>query len=309
MLPKYFKGRTLGSFVRQLNMYNFHKVKGQKHRHVFRHPFFKRGDEESLKNIRRKHVGKEMRQRSTQSTEKEMHPWNQLMSDKLGKLREVLDIMGKQNQDLVCINNRMVNELQHLKQAWQSKSKDLISLTSNVINNPGSKLVGGLKAFMSQLGLDSCSRPLLTSQDVLEFFNSAQGDQFKNEMNIFVVTEQLTSLYKQRNNKSLSNELNKPKACKGTETYNYGSCTGESTINNTSNFTEEDSNQFGGERYCNSVDDISQFDLTDEHFGASAQQFDFFCKTRVENLQFESFMLDAFDSLSADEDYFFTERG
>ena len=305
----YFKGRTLGSFVRQLNMYNFHKVKGQKHRHVFRHPFFKRGDEESLKNIRRKHVGKELRLRSTQSNEKEMHPWNQLMADKLCKLREVLDIMGKQNQDLVCINNRMVNELQHLKQGWQSKSKDLISLASNVINNPNSKLVGGLKTFMAELGLDASLCPLLTSADVLEFFNRVQGDQFKNEMNIFVVTEQLTSLYKQRNNKSPSNDLNKLNVTKVNKPSVYGSCNGGSTNNNTSSFTEEDSNQFGCERYCNSVDDISHFDVSEKQFGASEHHFDAMYRTRVENSEFESFMLDAFDSLSADEGYLFTERG
>lgn len=308
MLPKYFKGRTLGSFVRQLNMYNFHKVKGQKHRHVFRHPFFKRGDEESLKNIRRKHVGKELRQRSVQGNDKEMHPWNQLMTDKLCKFREVLDIMGKQNQDLVCINNRMVNELQHLKQGWQSKSKDLISLASNVINNPNSKLVDSLKAFMTELGFDANLRPLLTSEDVLEFFNRARGDQFKNEMNIFVVTEQLTSLYKHRNNKSLTNELNKPKVLKGNRTSFNGSCTGGSTNNNTSSLTEEDSNAFGDERYCNSVDDISQFDATENQFSASEHHFDFMCKTRIEKSEFDSFMLDAFDSLSADEDYLCTER-
>ena len=307
MLPKYFKGRTLGSFVRQLNMYNFHKVKGQKHRHVFRHPFFKKGDEESLKNIRRKHVGKEIRQKSSQCAEKELHPWNQVVADKLSKLRDVVDIMGRQNQDLVCINNRMVNELQQMKQSWHLKLKDLISLTANVVDKPESRLVGSLQAFMTSLGLDS-SVPMLSSSDVLEFFIKPQGDQFKNQMNIFVVTEQLTSLYKQRNCKPFTSDMQVQKIGKGDAGHNVDSFTGGSTYNNASGFTPEVSCQKGGDRRCNSVDDISQFDLTDNYFSASELNFDGYCKARAEHMEFESFILDAFDSLSADHDYLFTER-
>lgn len=299
MLPKYFKGRTLGSFVRQLNMYNFHKVKGQKHRHVFRHPFFKRGDEESLRNIRRKHVGKEMRQRTGHADEKEMHPWNQHMADKLGKMREVLDIMSKQNQDLVTINNRMVNELQQLKHGWQLKSRDLVSLTSAIVHEPNSRLTNTLRAFMSGLGMECGAQPLLTSADVLEFFNAQQGNQFKNEMNIFYVTEQLTSLYKAGNQKAHVG-VQKTKVKNGNENFNDVSCTSGSTLNNSS-FTEELSSYVDSSRRCNSVDDISQFDASEAQFGGCGQSFDYFCHIKADRAEFDAFMADAFDSLSAVE--------
>lgn len=294
--------------MRQLNMYNFHKVKGQKHRHVFRHPFFKRGDEESLKNIRRKHVGKEIRHRSLQSVDKEMHPWNQLMADKLGKLREVLDIMSKQNQDLVGINNRMVNELQHLKHSWQIRSQDLISLTSTIVHQPNSRLVSSIQSFISSLGFDNGAQNLPTFTDVQDFFNSCQSDQFKNEMNIFFVTEQLTSLYKSRHNKSISNEFMNQKGNKANLRGNESSYTNGSTNNNTSGLTGNNSNEFGADRHCNSVDDISQFDFTEEYSGASEKFFDFYCRSKAENAEFESFIADAFDSLSIDEEYLFTEE-
>ena len=44
----------MASFVRQLNMYDFHKSRNDTYEHVFKHPLFIRGHEHDLKNITRK---------------------------------------------------------------------------------------------------------------------------------------------------------------------------------------------------------------------------------------------------------------
>lgn len=134
-------------------MYNFYKVRGQKHRHEFRHPFFKKNDTENLKIIKRKPVLKVYNKLMVVSGDETLVGNRATMVSKLQKMQEILAILGKQNEELVKLNHRMLQELSGVREAMSSKVKALITVMINAIMQPDSFIVDKCRELLAETPL------------------------------------------------------------------------------------------------------------------------------------------------------------
>lgn len=136
ILPLYFKTKNYSSFVRQLNMYNFHKIKNVNGNMEFMHDTLTKNLRNNLDSFSRR-PNEEMRK--TEKIEKENDKSYLLELDRIKKaskeLEESIITLSQQTDSLVCINKDLIGQIYNSKKGTDISIRKLLFLYFALLTN------------------------------------------------------------------------------------------------------------------------------------------------------------------------------
>lgn len=148
-LPQYFKTKNYSSFVRQLNMYDFHKVKNAEGLPEFRHEYFIRGCPDLLGKIKRK-VYDLSNENSELIDMRLIYLEKTRTENKLSDLNDTLNILRSQNTSLQASCMDICKTFEGFKKSFDAKMSKVFlqflsmmqTYTPSVFDENGKSLKG-----------------------------------------------------------------------------------------------------------------------------------------------------------------------
>lgn len=151
LLPQYFKTCNYASFVRQLNMYDFHKVKSMKNHQEFKHSYFMKNRFQDLSLIKRKKVIP-VASPKARSILNHVEALEKLKQE-LNTTQQQFQMVMSQNQNLVESNKEVVNQLCKFRNICESRMRKIFYMMFVLIDNFDSELVTALEEPLKSLAI------------------------------------------------------------------------------------------------------------------------------------------------------------
>ena len=180
VLPAYFKHNQVTSFIRQLNLYSFHKLKAPKEDHVYQHDLFRRGKRHLLKGIKRRSQGLNLE--AVQKSIETMKPStssakdtsaisyeNRLLRDFHRDTLSRINTLENHVKDLTIQNQALWNEVNH-QEDKKGVLKEFITKIFSAYDTPMEELA-------SLFPLDEASTSVNAISEKKDFKGSALKDK------------------------------------------------------------------------------------------------------------------------------------
>lgn len=165
ILPKFFKTKNYSSFVRQLNLYNFHKIKNPEGFIEFGHEQFRRNNIENLQFITRKvNQDSESNKLKIKGQKPMSFEYNRLLGI-IRNLENSLKAANNKTESVIKENRVLLQQIEQTRVSNEKRTRKLLFIVWLTSSNFESELLHRMRSLFLKFGVET-EESLFESPDI-----------------------------------------------------------------------------------------------------------------------------------------------